>query len=183
MKATFSESYEEYETSFRSDVPDTLRDFPPSRFEQFARRLLMACALAEVKVSKTSCAGDTDGYGNLRLGLATMNVALLCKRRRGIVGRPTGNRFRAAPQDEFEQGIFSTISNFTPEAMSASLKKGVASIILLNGASIVPSIIEKGFAVERVPLHYLIGTSTGLGRRGNHGRLKSEKSMFRPSAP
>lgn len=150
---SFTELYEEYEASFRSRLLDILQGLSPTQFEQFAQRLLRAYGFVDVKVTQRSKDGGIDGYGKLRLGLATMNVAFQCKRWQGNVGRPEVDKFRGAIQGEFEQGVFFTTSDFTPEARDASLRKGAVPIILLNGESIVKLMIEKGLGVERLPLY------------------------------
>lgn len=149
----FNELYEDYEASFRSQLLEKLNELSPRQFELFARRLLQVYGFINVQVTATSADGGIDGYGKLRLGLATMNVAFQCKRWQGNVGRPEVDRFRGAIQGEFEQGVFFVTSDFTSQARDASLKKGAVPIILLNGESIVNLMIEKGLGVERVPLY------------------------------
>jgi len=149
----FVELYEDYVESFRSKLLDKLNDLSPRQFELFARKLLQAYGFVEVQVTNISSDGGIDGYGKLRLGLATMNVAFQCKRWHGNVGRPMVDTFRGAIQGEFEQGVFFATSDFTQKAREASLKKGAVPIILLNGESIVDLMIQKGIGVERVPLY------------------------------
>jgi len=149
----FIELYEEYESSFRSQLLDKLNELTPRQFELFARKLLQAYGFVEVNATSFSPDGGIDGYGKLRLGLATMNVAFQCKRWEGNVSRPEVDKFRGAMQGEFEQGVFFVTSDFTSQAREASLKKGVVPIILLNGESIVDLMIQKGIGVERTPLY------------------------------
>ncbi len=150
---TFEEMYEEYVSAFRSHLLDRLLSLSPAEFEQFAQRLLKAYGFIDVQVTQLSKDGGIDGYGKLRLGLATMNVAFQCKRWQGTVGKPDVDKFRGAIQGEFEQGIFFATSDFSMEARGASLKKGAVPIILLNGDSIVKLMIEKEFGVQCVPLY------------------------------
>jgi restriction system protein len=149
----FFELYEEYETGFRSQLLDKLHELTPRQFEIFSRKLLQAYGFVQVNVTNLSSDGGIDGYGKLRLGLATMNVAFQCKRWQGNIGRPEVDKFRGAIQGEFEQGVFFATSDFTEQARKASLKKGAVPIILLNGASIVNLMIQKGIGVESVPLY------------------------------
>jgi len=150
---SFLELYEDYEASFRVKLLDRLQSLSPRGFEQFARKLLRAYGFVNVKVTQVSKDGGIDGYGKLRVGLAMMNVAFQCKRWQGNVGRPEVDKFRGAISGDFEQGIFFTTSDFTPDARDASLKRGAVPIILLNGESIVNLMIDKGLGVERVPLY------------------------------
>ncbi|MDH5439889.1 MAG: restriction endonuclease [Candidatus Bathyarchaeota archaeon] len=156
----FVELYEDYETSFRSQLLEKLNELNARQFELFARKLLQAYGFVEVNVTSVSSDGGIDGYGKLRLGLATMNVAFQCKRWQGNVGRPEVDKFRGAIQGEFEQGVFFVTSDFTPHAREASLKRGAVPIILLNGESIVELMIQKGIGVERVPLYMYYERST-----------------------
>ncbi len=132
---------------------DKLYELTPHQFELFAGKVLQAYGFAEMKVTTVSSDGGIDGFGKLRLGLVSMNVAFQCKRWEGNVGRPEVDKFRGAIQGEFEQGIFFSTSDFTSQARDASLKKGAVPIILLNGESIVSLMIQKGIGVERVPLY------------------------------
>jgi len=149
----FVELYDDYEASFRSQLLEKLNELTPRQFELFARKLLQAYGFVDVKVTNVSSDGGVDGYGKLRLGLATMNVAFQCKRWQGNVGRPEVDKFRGAIQGEFEQGVFFVTSDFTPQAREASLKSGAVPIILLNGESIVDLMIQKGIGVERIPIY------------------------------
>lgn len=150
---SFEELYEAYETAFRQRLLATLHDLSPRQFEQFARNLLAVYGFSQVEVTSISSDGGIDGYGTLRLGLASMRVAFQCKRWQGDVPRPEVDKFRGAIQGEFEQGIFFTTSDFTEGAKGASLKRGAVPIILLNGRKIVDLMIEKGLGVRRVPLY------------------------------
>ena len=150
---SFVEVYEDYESSFRSLLLDKINELTPRQFELFARKVLQAYGFGDVNVTGLSSDGGIDGYGKLRLGLASMSVAFQCKRWEGSVGRPEVDKFRGAIQGEFEQGIFFVTSDFTSQAREASLRKGAVPIILLNGESIVGLMIQKGIDVERVPLY------------------------------
>jgi restriction system protein len=150
---TFLELYESYEASFRGRLLDRLRGLDPREFEFFARRLLMAYGFADVQVTQVSQDGGIDGFGQLRLGLATMNVAFQCKKWGANVGRPDVDRFRGAIQGQYEQGVFFATSDFTGEARDASLRRGAVPVILVNGEGIVSLMIEKGLGVDRVPLY------------------------------
>ena len=149
---TFLELYEDYEASFHAQLLEGLQGLSSREFELFARKLLTAYGFQNVKITQTGPDGGIDGYGKLRLGLATMNVAFQCKKWQGNIGRPEVDKFRGAIQGEFEQGVFFTTSDFTSTARDASLKKGAVPIILLNGESIVKLMIEKGLGVVSKPL-------------------------------
>jgi restriction system protein len=145
--------YEEYEATFRAKLLDRLLQMPPSEFEAFGRKVLRAYGFTQVVVTQETNDGGLDGHGKLRVGLALMNVAFQCKRWQGNVGRPEVDKFRGAIQGEYEQGIFFTTADFSAGAREASIKKGAAPIILLNGDSILDLMIEKGLGVSKMPLY------------------------------
>jgi restriction system protein len=149
---TFLDLYDKYESAFRTQLLDRLLALRPQDFEHFAKSTLMAYGFVDVTVTQVSKDGGIDGFGRLTLGLATMNAAFQCKRWQGNVGRPEVDKFRGAIQGEFEQGVFFATSDFTKEARDASLKRGAAPIVLLNGEGIVRLMIEKGIGVRRTAL-------------------------------
>jgi restriction system protein len=144
--------YERYDTQFRSKLLDRLFELTPTQFEHFERQLLTAYGFVQMTVTQVSKDGGIDGHGLLKVGLARMAVAFQCKRWEGNVSRPEVDKFRGAIQGEFEQGVFSTTSDFAKGAMEASIKKGAVPVILLNGESIVDLMIDKEFGVQKEPL-------------------------------
>ena len=143
---------DEYLLAFKKKVLQRLQDLTPKQFERFAGALLSSYGFAEIKVTGRSGDGGIDGYGKLRVGLARMNVAFQCKRWQGPVGRPEIDKFRGAIQGEYEQGIFFTTSDYSVQAQEASIKKGAAPVVLLNGEAIVQLMVEKGLGVQRRPV-------------------------------
>ena len=150
---SLAEIYEDYDEKFRGQLLEKLYELTPKQFENFAERLLTAYGFIKVTVTNISSDGGIDGYGKLKLGLASMNVAFQCKKWEGNIGRPEVDKFRGAIQGEYEQGIFFTTSDFTTGATGASLKKGAVPIILLNGQVIVDLMVQKGLGVERKPIY------------------------------
>jgi restriction system protein len=143
---------DEYFSAFKVKVLQKLQDLSPKQFERFAGALLSAYGFTEIRVTGRSSDGGIDGSGKLKVGLARMNVAFQCKRWQGLVGRPEIDKFRGAIQGEFEQGIFFTTSDFSGQAQEASIKKGAAPVVLLNGDAIVQLMVEKGLGIQRRPV-------------------------------
>jgi len=152
VSVNFEELAEDYVEAFKEKVIQKLQDLRPDQFERFAGVLLTAYGFVQVKVSGRAGDGGIDGYGSLKVGLATMNVAFQCKRWQGQVGRPEIDKFRGAIQGEFEQGIFFTTSDFSSQARDASIKKGAVPIVLVNGDAIVQLMIDKQSGVKRRPV-------------------------------
>lgn len=150
--SNFLELFDDREQAFRERLKLRLFDLTPAQFEAFAKELLRAYGFRSVQVTAVSKDGGIDGYGQLKVGLATMSVAFQCKRWQGNVGRPEIDKFRGAISGEYEQGLFFTTADFTSEAAAASIKKGAVPVILLNGDSIISLMIEKGFGVQKRPL-------------------------------
>ena len=146
------ELVEDYVGAFKQKVIQKLQDLRPDQFERFAGALLTAYGFVQVKVTGRAGDGGIDGYGGLKVGLATLNAAFQCKRWQEKVGSPEIDKFRGAIQGEFEQGIFFTTSDFTAQARDASIKKGAVPIILVNGDAFVQLMIEKQLGVKRWPV-------------------------------
>jgi restriction system protein len=144
--------HEEYSAQFKANLLERLLDLLPIQFEHFAKKLLIAYGFISMKVTSVSHDGGIDGYGMLKVGVTTINVAFQCKRWQKSIQRPEVDKFRGAIQGEFEQGIFFTTSDFTEGAKAVSLKKGAVPIILLDGESIVDLMIDKQFGVKRRPM-------------------------------
>jgi restriction system protein len=77
--ASLVDLHEDYEGTFRAKCLDRLLQMNPREFEHFARKLLRIYGFVEVHVTGMSNDGGIDGYGKLRLGLASMNVAFQCR--------------------------------------------------------------------------------------------------------
>jgi restriction system protein len=144
--------HEEYAAQFKANLLDRLLDLSPVQFEHFAKKLLIAYGFISMEVTSVSHDGGIDGYGMLKVGVTTINVAFQCKRWQKSVQRPEVDKFRGAIQGEFEQGIFFTTSDFTDGAKAVSLRKGAVPIILLDGESIVDLMLDKQFGVKRRPM-------------------------------
>lgn len=130
-----------------------LKKLPPATFERFAKRLLEVYGFERMKVTSVTKDGGIDGYGQLKVGLAFMNVAFQCKRwTQSNVGRPEIDKFRGAIQGGYEQGIFFTTAGFAQGAKDVSIRAGAVPVILIDGPSIVELMIEKGFGVEQESL-------------------------------
>ncbi|WJQ81013.1 restriction endonuclease [Brevibacillus brevis] len=147
------ELYDNYEDNFRTQLLEKLYELSPRQFEEFSKKLLHAYGFINLHVTEVGPDGGIDGYGKLKIGLASMNVAFQCKRwQSNNVGRREIQQFRGAIQGRYEQGIFFTTSNFTDQAKDISFQQGAVPIILMNGESIVDLMIEKGFGVIKKPL-------------------------------
>lgn len=144
--------YQDYESDMKSRLLDILNDLNPRQFEGFAKKLMEAYGFVDLNITGTGPDGGIDGFGRIRLGLATINAAFQCKRWHGNVSRTEVDKFRGAIQGEYEQGVFFTTSDFTSQAKVASIKKGAVPIILLNGVSIVDLMIEKELGVRSRPV-------------------------------
>jgi restriction system protein len=148
------ELYDNYEENFRSQLLERLYELTPRQFEEFSKKLLYAYGFTNLTVTDVGPDGGIDGYGRLKIGLASMNVAFQCKRwQSNNVGRKEIQQFRGAIQGKYEQGIFFTTSDFTTQAKEISFQQGAVPIILMNGQSIVDVMIDKGFGVIKKPLY------------------------------
>jgi restriction system protein len=152
-KVNLVEIYDEYEEGFKSLLLDKLSELTPRQFEEFAKRFLQAYGFLDVDVTKVGPDGGIDGFGRLKIGLASMNVAFQCKKWSGNIGSKEIQQFRGAIQGKYEQGIFFTTSDFTQQAKDISFQQGAVPIVLINGEGIVEIMLDKGFGIKKKPLY------------------------------
>ncbi|MET3036079.1 restriction endonuclease [Chryseobacterium sp. NRRL B-14859] len=141
-----------YNHTLKKLILNQLSNIEPEDFEEFCRKLLSVYGFKNVKVTQKTKDGGIDGYGELKIGIATMLVAFECKRWINTVGRPKVSQFRGDIQGKYQQGIFFTTSKFSKEAKDSSLQSGAVPIILIDGNSIVDLMMEKEFGVEKIEL-------------------------------
>jgi len=150
------ELHKKYMQNFKKDLLKQLKELSPSAFEEFGQKLMTAYGFKKMEVTKKSRDGGLDGFGELKIGLASMKVAFECKRwSRNTVGKPQVSQFRGAIQGIYQQGIYFTTSTFSKDAKDSSFQAGAVPIILLDGNSIVDLMIEKRFGVdvEEIPVY------------------------------
>jgi restriction system protein len=150
------ELHKRYVQNFKKDLLRQLKELSPSAFEEFGKKLMVAYGFKKMEVTRKSRDGGIDGFGELKIGLASMKVAFECKRwTRNTVGRPQVSQFRGDIQGKYQQGIYFTTSAFSKEAKESSFQAGAVPIILLDGNSIVDLMIEKRFGVdvEEIPVY------------------------------
>jgi|ERR1700733_1534646 len=152
LRADLEDLADDYLVAFKQKVRQNLQDLTPQQFERFAGALLSVYGFIDVHVTGRTKDGGIDGHGKLKVGLATLHVAFQCKRWQGNVPTKEINQFRGVVQGVFEQGYFFTTSDFVAGAQEASVKKGAATIVLLNGDAIVQLMMEKGLGIRRKPV-------------------------------
>lgn len=156
--ASIKKLHNKYLDEFKRRALQEIKEFDPIVFERFCRNLLVTYGFRDVVVTRPAKDGGIDGHGRLEVGVAYLNVAFQCKRRkRGNVGRPEIDQFRGATQGQYEQGYFFTTAGFTSDAKRNSSKLGAVPVILIDGMSIVDIMIDKQFGVEteQLPVHTL----------------------------
>ena len=124
----------------------------PQQFEQFAAKLLESVGFTDVEVTRYVGDGGIAGYGNLEMGVVKVKAAFQVKRWRNNVPPAEINQFRGAIEEEFDQGVFITTSDFSEEAKIVSSKRGKTPILPINGDRIVDIMLERGLGVRQEPL-------------------------------
>lgn len=144
-----------HENDIRTRLKDRINNLDPRQFEHFGKKLLEAIGFTEIEVTQRSHDGGIDGHGKLRQGIVKINAAFQCKKWSGTVSRPEIDRFRGAITGQFDQGIFLTTSNFSNEALEASIRRGTIPIIMVDGERIIEIMIENGIGISRRPVYQL----------------------------
>ena len=143
---------EKYLRQLERQVLSALKGLDPTSFEQFSGLLMRSYGFEKVTITQASRDGGIDGYGKLKVGLASLNVAFQCKRYgQRKVGRPDVDQFRGASQGSFEQAIFFTTSSFTDDAIKASTKAGAVPVVLVDGRLIFQFMVEKKLGIDIEP--------------------------------
>lgn len=136
-------------TELRERIATSLRQLPPTTFERFAKRLLVAYGFLDVVVTRRSRDGGIDGHGRIAVGLTDINVAFQCKRySQKSVGRVEIDAFRGAIAGLFEQGYVFTTSRFTSEAVHAQRRAGAVPLALFDCDKIIDIMLERGFGIS-----------------------------------
>lgn len=144
--------HKKYVAQFKKSILKQLAEIDPTDFEVFCKHLLTAYGFKNTKVTRKTKDGGIDGFGELKIGLATMRVAFECKRWSNTVGRPKVSQFRGDIQGKYQQGLFFTTSKFSKEAKDISFQPGAVPIILIDGIGIVDIMIDKEYGVEKSEL-------------------------------
>jgi len=143
---------EKYLRQLERQVISALKELDPTSFEQFSGLLMRSYGFEKVTVTQASRDGGIDGYGKLRVGLGSLNVAFQCKRYgQRKVGRPEVDKFRGASQGKFEQAIFFTTSSFTDDAIKATTQAGAVPVVLVDGRLIFQFMVEKKLGIDIEP--------------------------------
>lgn len=140
--------YRQYVDDFRARVLKEIQTLDPYQFEHFCGNLLTTYGFRDIVVTRKSKDGGIDGYGSLKVGFAFFNVAFQCKRFKKTLGRPEIDKFRGSIQGHYEQGIFFTTGEFSPDARDNAFRLGAVPIVLLDGATIVDLMLENRFGIE-----------------------------------
>jgi restriction system protein len=139
----------EHEKAFKGEILNQLKDIDPRLFEIFGKKLLEVYGFTELNVTNYNRDGGIDGYGKLKVGLTSLEVAFQCKRwKNHNVGRIEIDKFRGAIQGMYEQGIIFTTSKFSKEAQNATRRQGAVPIILIDGSTLVDIMVDKKFGVK-----------------------------------
>lgn len=135
----------------KKEIIASLRALSPEKFEDFCRIFLTKYGFLEMKLTRKGRDGGIDVTGRLKVGLASMRVAVQCKKYavENKIGRSSVSAFRGDITGDFEQGIYITTSSYTKEAEEVSFKPACIPIILIDGEQLADFMIDKRIGVQR----------------------------------
>lgn len=153
-----SNSDEDTDETWRTELLDALAKMSPKKFELFSRGLLihMGVDLDDNIGVRYVGDGGLDGFGYITSDdFRTTRVALQAKRWDGKVSAPEIDKFRGA-MDKYnsEYGIFIATSDFTREAMKTA-REGTRVITLINGDQICDLVAKYNYYVKPVTTYRL----------------------------
>lgn len=135
----------------KKEIIASLRALSPDKFEDFCRIFLTKYGFLEMKLTRRGRDGGIDVTGRLKVGLASMRVAVQCKKyaAENKIGRSSVSAFRGDITGDFEQGIYITTSSYTKEAEDVSFKPACIPIVLIDGEQLADFMIDKRIGVQR----------------------------------
>ena len=153
-----SNSDEDTDETWRTELLDALAKMSPKKFELFSRGLLIRMGVDLDDNIGVRYVGDggLDGFGYITSDdFRTTRVALQAKRWDGKVSAPEIDKFRGA-MDKYnaEYGIFIATSDFTREAMKTA-REGTRVITLINGDQICDLVAKYNYYVKPVTTYRL----------------------------
>ncbi len=153
-----SNSDEDTDEIWRTELLDALAKMSSKKFELFSRGLLihMGVDLDDNIGVRYVGDGGLDGFGYITSDdFRTTRVALQAKRWDGKVSAPEIDKFRGAmDKHNAEYGIFITTSDFTREAMKTA-REGTRVITLINGDQICDLVAKYNYYVKPVTTYRL----------------------------
>ena len=153
-----SNSDEDTDETWRTELLDALAKMSSKKFELFSRGLLihMGVDLDDNIGVRYVGDGGLDGFGYITSDdFRTTRVALQAKRWDGKVSAPEIDKFRGAmDKHNAEYGIFITTSDFTREAMKTA-REGTRVITLINGDQICDLVAKYNYYVKPVTTYRL----------------------------
>lgn len=135
----------------KKEIIESLIELRAEQFEDFCRIFLTKYGFIDMELTARGRDGGIDVKGLLSIGLATMRVAVQCKKYSSSnkIGRRSISEFRGNITGEFEQGIFITTSTYTKEAAELSFKASCVPIVLIDGQQLADFMIEKRIGVQK----------------------------------
>ncbi|WP_054178966.1 restriction endonuclease [Trabulsiella odontotermitis] len=134
----------------RKEIIEGLRELSAEQFEDFCRIFLTKYGFLKMNLTRRGRDGGIDVTGLLKAGLASMRVAVQCKKysAENKVGRSAISAFRGDITGEYEQGIFITTSSYTKDAENISFKPSCVPIVLIDGEQLADFMIDKRIGVQ-----------------------------------
>ena len=153
-----SNSDEDTDETWRTELLDALAKMSSKKFELFSRGLLihMGVDLDDNIGVRYVGDGGLDGFGYITSDdFRTTRVALQAKRWDGKVSAPEIDKFRGAmDKHNAEYGIFITTSDFTREAMKTA-REGTRVITPINGDQLCDLVAKYNYCVKPVTTYRL----------------------------
>lgn len=143
----------EGETSWQTDLLNTLKAMPADAFERLTRLLLLQLGFSHVEVVGRSGDGGIDCIGLVKVNsVLSFKVLVQCKRYKATVGPGDIRDFRGAMQGRTDKALFVTTGRFTGEAKKESSRDGVPAIDLIDGEAFATLLkdIQLGVKTEMV---------------------------------
>lgn len=139
----------EEETTWQTDLINTLKAMPADAFERLTRLLLLQLGFSHVEVVGRSGDGGIDVIGQVKVNsVLSFKVLVQCKRYKLTVGPSDVRDFRGAMSGRTDKALFVTTGRFTGEAKKEATRDGVPAIDLIDGEAFAALLKDIGLGVK-----------------------------------
>lgn len=139
------------DASLRSRLRARLAELSDYDFEKLVKNYLeLVEGLINVVVTQASNDRGVDLIGDRPSTPYARRIGVQAKKWSGTpIGSPEIQRFRGAIQGEFPEGIFVTLSRFSPAAIDEANKSGRLPVKLINGEELIEGLLQCKIGVQR----------------------------------
>jgi restriction system protein len=134
----------------RGALLETIREMDPIAFEHLVASLLDAMGYDNVQVTAPSNDKGVDVVANIKLGISSVREVIQVKRQKANIGRPVLDALRGSlHRFQAVRGTIISTGGFSKGTMKAAFEPGAAPITLMDGETLVDSLMAHSIGVRK----------------------------------